>query len=645
MRTPTRLALLLGSLASAATLSVACSSADVEGQSDPTVTDDAAEALTTAEAARPLFDVNDVSILFPLDKKGLPEPALTLDDTDKAGAPLLAKDAFDQVIAFAKTTPRVDFGAEEDKRANWRIVGMRFDPCAPTTKIAGDPVLAAVGISECILQVRLIAQPFVSGSDQDFTAHLVYNFGTKSSLEKAGAGTFDAVTGRIVGQLRAIRDESAKVAGPTVGRTLGVHPGLKKDPKKIGALVKDFIAETVALSTKAEAASGQSTKSVAFMGLENGGPEPWAFFAGRIMPTKGWQPLPMPAFPKAKTVSQKLSFLDAQQVLPKSELPVSTLDLFALPLSKPEAAKIAFAVEQPDSTHFFNMDCVSCHTSSSRILTLGLKSTAERFAVPAGITGYTTRDQAQGSTWNVRNFGYFGGKPTVSYRTTNETVEVVKFMNTEWIPERANLRKLNDRRLAQKKPELFGPARDCTKEDAKVFDCFAQVEGDDDAVQGAGKCMQKCGGLATQSTDTEPDEGDPTDPIRPPPSGDPCAEVPSENPEVTTEGSVVILRESNAKCLSRQLNGSFESAAAAVVCTSSRKCTITLKKPVVSGKTSKVTLDGRLARRLASTLMAPEDVTDSKRSFVSKGPDARGNQLSIKCDAKGKECTIAIRSK
>ncbi|MFO0679917.1 MAG: hypothetical protein U0169_25565 [Polyangiaceae bacterium] len=635
----------------------ACSSG---GTTDPT--GEADEAATTAEVAKKLFDVNDVSILFPKDSNGEPQPSIKMSDKDGAGSEFFPQGTFDQVIKFAKggvdgqaaTNPRIGFQRGMDDRANWRVVGMRFDPCAPTTKIAGDPVLNAVGITECIVQVRLIAQPIISKRDVDTTAHLVFNLGTKSALEKAAPGSFAALQTRVVNLLRGIRDASATAGAPTVGRTLGVHPGLAKDPANVGTLVRQFIDETAGASSKLEAA-GVSVKSVAFMGLIGGSFEPWVFFAGRVVPGTGWQPLPMPAFPASKQMHQKLSFIDSQHVIPVSELPKSTAPLFENSASGGATeAKLAFEIDHPEDIHFFNMDCVSCHTTASRVINLGIKSTSDRHRVPNGITGYVTRENAQGSTWNVRNFGYFGGKPTVSSRTATETVGVVQFMNTEWMDAttQADLKKINDRRASRNQAILQGPARDCTAVDDEVYDCFDNNGSNDDAAEsGTGKCTAKCGAFATRSTDTEPEEPPPAPPIDPvvPPVDPPvevdvCDATPEVAVTVGSDGSAT-LTGVTAQCLSRTMNGSFRSTPANILCRTTTECKITLRNPQTSGKASSVTFGGAAARRLLSTLQSPVG-EDGIERFATKSSDAAAASLKIECKSgRDRSCTVTITSK
>jgi hypothetical protein len=96
-------------------------------------------------------------------------------------------------------------------------------------------------------------------------------------------------------------------------------------------------------------------------------------------------------------------------------------------------------VANPVTSHFFNTDCVSCHTESQRRTILNLPASAFAFKWPDGVSPL---DPAvpQKQQWNVRNIGWFPdtfgtGKTsaTMSQRTANETAEVVVFVNEEYL--------------------------------------------------------------------------------------------------------------------------------------------------------------------------------------------------------------------
>ena len=118
-------------------------------------------------------------------------------------------------------------------------------------------------------------------------------------------------------------------------------------------------------------------------------------------------------------------------------------------------------VDHPHLVQTFTTDCVSCHTTTRRFLeppeplaasergslaAFGIPN--PRFLTPNGITGFMADDVVPGSNYNVRNFGYFMGQPTVSSRSVNEAADVANFTNQI-------IRAQTDDGAAQVNPGLF----------------------------------------------------------------------------------------------------------------------------------------------------------------------------------------------
>ena len=108
-------------------------------------------------------------------------------------------------------------------------------------------------------------------------------------------------------------------------------------------------------------------------------------------------------------------------------------------LPRPTRQDVPDLIANPERAHFFNTDCISCHTESTRrhILKLAAGDGMFRFKVP---TGVSTVDPAHlpVDLWNVRNFGWFQRRDrtimaTVSMRTANEAAESVDFINREYL--------------------------------------------------------------------------------------------------------------------------------------------------------------------------------------------------------------------
>jgi hypothetical protein len=274
------------------------------------------------------------------------------------------------------------------------------------------------------------------------------------------------------------------------------------------------------------------------------------------------------------------------------------------------------------------MDCVSCHSSGSRTqLTNGLDIGATLSPSPKGITGYVRRENSQDSSWNVRNFGYFRGKPTATSRTLTETVDVVKYMNTFVVTSDADRDQL-------KKTGFVGPARDCTAVESTVAQCFLRGGADDDnSPEGKnGRCTAQCKGFATGLND----DTEPTDPpvlpppIVPDPKADNCDST-AATLQVSADGRRAILGSDRAKCLSVSL-GSFRSIPTDIVCAESGKCEIT-----ISGA-SPLQFVRIPARRLFNALrVAP---INGVKTFEAKDGS---KSVKIQCaDGVPARCTVAI---
>lgn len=440
-----RLMLILAGIF-ALTQAPGCMARRFDSRRDATVSR-AVPSLQNAE----LLDANDVSILVPL----------SLVDQFPASA-FLKNEQFQKAIANGQgqgpnNLSQLDFSIVKDL-PNWKVVSMRYDPCAPGAHAAeafsnqkeGDPGAEAPGRDLfCKAQVRLIIQPVINGGDLDFTMHLVYG------LEKSEAALATQVQGLI-----AIKRASTAAGAPTTGRALSVHPGLSLPSNKNGPVVaafKEFISKHC---------SADRLASIAVMGLANGGPEPWTFYANRVQDgvvIDGATPIPTVDTPSSTAARfQAVAFVGPQRVIgqPSQSVTfpfVTEEDLTAQPKlislqrdpillrstsvimnstqveNAPNSRNKVFddqsiveldtkkleilhSIDNPELNHFFSIDCVSCHTSANLMLrrhdvivqTPSLAGQGElqrivsgqpnRFVTPKGTTSYVSaaarQDQA-----------------------------------------------------------------------------------------------------------------------------------------------------------------------------------------------------------------------------------------------------------
>lgn len=440
-----------------------------------------APAAPSAPSQAPL-SADDVSWLFPP-----PKNAADLDNTI-AIADLTAPDptdptkrepiwpaaAFAQYVANAESpattvgSHHIKLPADAHDIKAWRVAGLRIDPGAPglTSEIIGQ-----FGQSP---QLRFILQPVTRRPDggvqvHDVAAHVIYTF-------SAGADA-PAQTGcsprpkpdmeafrKLARDFATLRDDlaegkfgDAKIA--TGGRPLGVHPGLAD--KRTAKPLKDALVQVLERHL-----SGGKLNAMAVMGLDAGAPEPWIFLAmapvppGVVpsLPNGGFIPIRGPAL-DGKQMAQALAVLETpHQVMPtpapnnlnpitckhaalpsgEAALPVAerkglaTAALFDMgDATATDSAKIAKIKEtvdlvaDADRSHFFNTDCISCHTDTRRALDL-----IKNAAIPGVDPAVLPKEK-----WNVRNFGWFPSffrgtlEATATRRTASETEAVVKFIN------------------------------------------------------------------------------------------------------------------------------------------------------------------------------------------------------------------------
>jgi hypothetical protein len=429
-------------------------------------------------SAIPPISADDVSVLFPAPTRAENFGTLIAvrDLTTQNPQNLTKRDpvwpdaVFQQFLAIAAspaaqvsgTQTRIGLPAEAQTIDAWFIAGIRIDAGAPGLS---NDVRAQFGQ---IPQIRLIVQPVTRNTDgtplvHDIAGHLIFNFTLAKVNDPAqpdclqrpvpDLDAFDA----IVADLAAIRTKLSngqlgtnKVA--TSGVPLGVHPGLADTTtaNNLRLEIKSFLERRI---------SGSRLSAMAITGLPSGAPAPWIFLSMLGVP-----PGVVPSLPNGGFVPVHGPTLDGQQfaqmLMPAGTIPrvipaphtnnlnpitcknaavsttslpitnrsgVATADIFVT--SPPPADKtkeILDVIADPAKSHFFNTDCISCHTETRRSMEL-LKTTV--------IPGIDSSALPNGP-WDVRNFGWAPGpkgsfQATVTRRTADETAAVVAFINAQ----------------------------------------------------------------------------------------------------------------------------------------------------------------------------------------------------------------------
>jgi hypothetical protein len=455
------------------TVCAACGRPSQQGKTN------AGAATTTAPAlAIPPLSADDVSLLFPAPTRvedfgnliALRDLATQNPQDSTKRDPVWADTVFQQFLAIAASpaaqvsgTVRIGLPAEVQTIDAWFIAGIRIDAGAPGLS---NDIRTQFGQ---IPQIRLIVQPVTRNPDgtphvHDIAGHLIFNFTLAKANNPAQPGCLERPVpdlqsfNAIVEELAAIRTKLSngqlgtnKIA--TSGVPLGVHPGLA-DPTTASNLrleIKSFLERHI---------SASRLSAMAVAGLPAGAHEPWIFLSmvgvppgvTPSLPNGGFVPVHGPALDGQQFAQMLTPAGTVPRVVPAphtnnsnpitcrnaavsaTSLPianrsgVATADVFGASLPLPEKTKeILDVIADTNKSHFFNTDCVSCHTETRRSMEL-LKVTS--------IPGIDSAALPNGP-WDVRNFGWAPGKgsfqATVTRRTANETAAVVALINSEML--------------------------------------------------------------------------------------------------------------------------------------------------------------------------------------------------------------------
>ncbi len=411
--------------------------------------------------------LNDVSILLPPPTSD--DPGLTITDLAFNGTSVWPDDVFTQFIALANgNAGNVDGGdvannsrgssidiSAFDNKAAWHVASIRVDPGAPGLS---DDIKGQFGQQA---QIRLVLQPITAGDVvHDVAAHMIYSFIDLSNtqaplpgciiprfapdLDRFRLAVDDLVALKSALAAGEIGDQAIETSGP-----LGVHPAAKASATTRAAFrdaLRDFLQSHLDPSTLG---------SMAIMGLPGGGtPEPWIFLAmNRDRETGRFGPVPSPAIAQGRprfaqmldarpgvgsnpSVSPTVRANNLTPITCRFELPgiepvdnprgVSTAELFP-DGDADRMREIVAVIADPTQAHFFNTDCVSCHTETRR--EMDILGTNE-------VAAPVDPDVLPTELWNVRNFGWFPSfldrgvlKATATRRTATETEEVVEAVN------------------------------------------------------------------------------------------------------------------------------------------------------------------------------------------------------------------------
>lgn len=372
------------------------------------------------------FDVNDVTIIFPLNNK-IVVPEVTFKN-------LITEVEFNEMSAavYKLVEPR----GSDNTFNNWRITGLRIDPCFPTSKT--DPT--------CIQQIRLTAQsvkPQWGFSDQSI--HLLYKMDHKQ---------FSAAT-KI---LNEIKSQSTAIGASTSGRALQPHPGLTKEiaskatdkPGSISLKIKNLIAQLCSTENLMATTMIGSDDSLfqfwIFMGgdikdghwiahaipnidttrLEDSGDQVMsdeAFKSGFVQGSDGLSTgFPLPPASSAKLLTMRTVFEKRSDEDSKKDL--SAEDIEGL-----------YTIANPKRSNPTNTDCMSCHLNSEylrRNLNTGKQEPKTMYTNPLGVTGFAESKYSPlfgSDDSQIRVIGYAEDRLFIAPMLANSSAEVASILN------------------------------------------------------------------------------------------------------------------------------------------------------------------------------------------------------------------------
>jgi hypothetical protein len=431
-------------------------------------------------AVQPL-SANDVSWLFPAPTQAadlanliaVRDIAAQNDQDPTKRDPVWPDAVFQRFVAIAENPtvqvagqPGIGLPAEAHTIAAWFVAGIRIDAGAPGLS---DDVRAQFGR---LPEIRLIIQPVTHNPDgtpkvEDIAGHLIFNFTLPKPDDPAQTGCLQRPQpdlekfSAIVADVAALRTKLSdgqlgahKIT--TAGVALGVHPGLT-DPTTANNLrqaMKSLIEKYI---------SAERLQAMAIAGIPAGAAKPWIFLSiqevppgvDAALPNGGFDPVHGPTldgtqfaqlFQAAGTtprvvpephpnnlnpITCKNAAISTANIPIAARSGVSTSQVFATPtMALGKTKEILDTIADPAKSHFFNTDCISCHTET-RLTMDNLKVTTIPGINPAALPG---------GTWDVRNFGWgnagkSGMQPTVTRRTANETAAVVTFINSQLLPK------------------------------------------------------------------------------------------------------------------------------------------------------------------------------------------------------------------
>jgi hypothetical protein len=349
-------------------------------------------------AGRKQWNVNDVSILFPLPAEG--EQTQLLGMVNGANT-LLPEAAFRILGNQSSGIPFLIEGPGRDQLyPKLRVTSVRIDPCFDET----NPATAV----RCVRQVRLVAQPYDLGGFMDASVHLFYTLD-------------DAAFVDLLVKVRAVG------LGGTGPAALGVHPKLASEglrgPTATALKAALLDACTLQRLTKFTVMATGRSKNWFFHTLvpdANGMFQPvhgdnneGAFSDHGSPALRDPAPLGDPVFPDELLSTASVQSLSETQL-------IAGIDKLER-ISNPKLAKTS------------ETRCASCHATGTTLdYILALEEVALVPRTPSSFSplAFVAASSRHGFS-NHHAFSYMNEQPTVNRRVVNDTIATVQYLRSE----------------------------------------------------------------------------------------------------------------------------------------------------------------------------------------------------------------------
>lgn len=366
------------------------------------------------------WDLNDVSILYPLPSSAIDDGAMIhLSDIGRGGF-LIPVRYLDKIPALSQ------FQNQVDERRSLRVVAFRIDPCFADSFVT------------CRRQIRLTWQPIVRLAD-----------GSVSTIDAALHSFYDLTTEEFSSLLDELLQIRRRHGFMSRGLALQVHPVLRAQ-----GLNGPFAKSLKQLILKY--AGDDNITKLTFMVVR--GPGIFWGFGGYDIDAYGR--VTQIEIPRMGSLIVNQSFVNQSQmgddfikaIMSPTPVEGERLDilikgsrLVQTGIGEDEivsALRAAHSIENPRRHNPGTMDCVSCHIAQPS-LDVGerLFPALSAIARTQG-TMYENADfnlsQAgsglgvAGRYWHSRNlraFGYFGSTPSISRRVIYESAETARLLN------------------------------------------------------------------------------------------------------------------------------------------------------------------------------------------------------------------------